>query len=221
MSDIVLRKLKVIRGAFQGVRFGVDTWWEFFLFCMDHMISTFLRKNPRFYHKRKVKNFKGKDSYRIKDIRLPLLDEETEDTFFWQGPFGQTCFHYCYFGDCCDEATVERSHGATLFWRETPYAYMGDGLNVEILPSDVVIDAGSWIGDFAAYASAKGAGEVYAFEPSPPAFNYLMQTAKLNPNKKGWATWSRRSSCLWTPRMRSAIPSLTKTACVGMPSGFL
>ncbi|WP_409152654.1 FkbM family methyltransferase [Fretibacterium fastidiosum] len=38
------------------------------------------------------------------------------------------------------------------------------------------------MGDFAAYASAKGAGEVYAFEPSPPAFNYLVQTTKLNPN---------------------------------------
>ena len=182
MSDVMLRKLKVVRGAFQGVRSGVDTWWEFFLFCLDRMLSTLLGKNPRFYHKRKVKNFKGKDSYRIKDIRLPLLDAETEDTFFWQGPFGQTCFHYCYFKDCRDEATVERSHGATLFWRETPYAYAGDGLDVEILPGDVVIDAGSWIGDFAAYASAKGAGEVYAFEPSPPAFNYLVQTTKLNPN---------------------------------------
>ena len=182
MSNVVLRKLKVVWSAFQGVRSGVDTWWEFFLFCLDRMISTFLGKNPRFYHKKKVKNFKGKDTYRIKDIRLPLLDEKTEDTFFWQGPFGQTCFHYCYFKDCRDEATVERSHGATLFWRETPYAYVGDGLDVEILPSDVVIDAGSWIGDFAAYASAKGAGEVYAFEPFPPTFNYLMQTAKLNPN---------------------------------------
>ena len=100
MSDVMLRKLKVVRGAFQGVRSGVDTWWEFFLFCLDRMLSTLLGKNPRFYHKRKVKNFKGKDSYRIKDIRLPLLDAETEDTFFWQGPFGQTCFHYCYFKDC-------------------------------------------------------------------------------------------------------------------------
>ncbi|MDR1650077.1 MAG: FkbM family methyltransferase, partial [Synergistaceae bacterium] len=49
-------------------------------------------------------------------------------------------------------------------------------------------DAGSWIGDFAAYASVKGA-VTYAFEPAGPTFEYLLKTAELNKNiypvKKG------------------------------------
>jgi FkbM family methyltransferase len=53
---------------------------------------------------------------------------------------------------------------------------------------DIVIDAGSWIGDFAAYASVKGA-VVYAFEPTDSTFQYLLKTAELNknihPGKKG------------------------------------
>ena len=55
-------------------------------------------------------------------------------------------------------------------------------------PGDVVVDAGSWIGDFAAYASVKGA-TVYAFEPIEVPYRYLLETARLNANilpvKKG------------------------------------
>ena len=51
-----------------------------------------------------------------------------------------------------------------------------------------MIDAGSWIGDFAAYASVKGA-TTYAFEPVDSTFTILEHTAELNgrivPVKKG------------------------------------
>ena len=61
-------------------------------------------------------------------------------------------------------------------------------IDVRVHPGDVVIDAGSWIGDFAAYASVKGA-TVYAFEPIEAPYRYLLETARLNANilpvKKG------------------------------------
>ena len=54
-------------------------------------------------------------------------------------------------------------------------------VNVTVKPGDIVIDAGSWIGDFAAYASVKGA-TVYAFEPTETTFELLKKTAELNGN---------------------------------------
>ena len=65
---------------------------------------------------------------------------------------------------------------------------MNDKVSVTVQPGDIVIDAGSWIGDFAAYASVKGA-QVYAFEPTDTTFETLKKTAELNGNiipvKKG------------------------------------
>ena len=64
-------------------------------------------------------------------------------------------------------------------------------MNVTVEPGYIVyivIDAGSWIGDFATYASVKGA-TVYAFEPTDSTFTILQKTAELNGNiipiKKG------------------------------------
>ena len=82
MLAVVLRKLDIVRVVLRGVRSGVDTWWEFFLFCVDHVMRTVLGRNPGFYHKEKVRGFKRSEYYQIGDIRLPLLDPETEDTFF-------------------------------------------------------------------------------------------------------------------------------------------
>ena len=69
------------------------------------------------------------------------------------------------------------------------YGLHNDKVDVTVKPGDIVIDAGSWIGDFAAYASSKGAAQVYAFEPMDEMFDYLVKTAALNPNitaiKKG------------------------------------
>ncbi|GHV43964.1 hypothetical protein FACS1894204_00190 [Synergistales bacterium] len=63
-----------------------------------------------------------------------------------------------------------------------------DIVDVTVEAGDVVIDAGSWIGDFAAYASVKGAVS-YAFEPDDKNYATLLKTAELNKNihpiKKG------------------------------------
>ncbi|MBQ3654817.1 MAG: FkbM family methyltransferase, partial [Synergistaceae bacterium] len=68
------------------------------------------------------------------------------------------------------------------------YGLVNDKVNVTVKPGDIVIDAGSWIGDFAAYASVKGA-TTYAFEPVDSTFKILERTAEMNgkiiPAKKG------------------------------------
>ena len=61
------------------------------------------------------------------------------------------------------------------------YGVVNNKVNVTVKPGDIVIDAGSWIGDFAAYASVKGA-TVYAFEPTETTFELLKKTAELNGN---------------------------------------
>ncbi len=73
------------------------------------------------------------------------------------------------------------------FGNEGLYGLVNDKVNVTVEPGDVVIDAGSWLGDFAAYASARcknlgGVKAVYAFEPTPDTFEYLKKTALLNEN---------------------------------------
>jgi len=64
------------------------------------------------------------------------------------------------------------------FTAEGPYE-----LNAVTLDAgDIVIDAGSWIGDFAALASVKGC-HTYAFEPVANLFaNFLTKTAAWNKN---------------------------------------
>jgi hypothetical protein len=67
---------------------------------------------------------------------------------------------------------------------EGPYGYTADGFDVTVKRGDVVIDAGAWIGDFSAYAAAKGAF-AYAFEPTAKTFGLLQKTAELNTNEGG------------------------------------
>jgi FkbM family methyltransferase len=66
--------------------------------------------------------------------------------------------------------------------QEGPYGYTDGAFDVSVKAGDTVIDAGSLIGDFAAYAAACGA-YTYAFEPVEESFNLLKKTAKLNNDK--------------------------------------
>lgn len=58
---------------------------------------------------------------------------------------------------------------------EGPYGYE----NVIVEPGDVVIDAGAYIGDFSAVASAMG-GDVHAFDPCPTYRSILNDVARMN-----------------------------------------
>lgn len=148
-------------------------------------------KNEDFYSnlylnshvRRLAKKFTTKDCIKIEDVRLPLLDREHEN-IFWAALFDDIFASYYYFNDSCDEKTVRLCENCCCTGL---YSLENDKVRVQVNPGDVVIDAGSWIGDFAAYSASRGV--TFAFEPSKRNFEYLQQTAELNPNifpiKKG------------------------------------
>ena len=154
---------------------------------MDRIIFRLRGKDPGLYKRALVKRRLNPDdnSYHVKDINLPLLPEETE--FLLAFPiYEETYWSYVNCNDRYDEEIFDY---CDKFLSEGLYGLVNDKVNVTVEPGDIVIDAGSWIGDFAAYASVRGAGLIYAFEPSEHAFRYLEQTAGLNRNiipvKKG------------------------------------
>lgn len=59
-----------------------------------------------------------------------------------------------------------------------------DGVEILVKKGDIVLDLGAWYGDFAAYASKKGA-TVYAFEPSAETRAMLEKTALYNKGNGG------------------------------------
>jgi FkbM family methyltransferase len=90
-----------------------------------------------------------------------------------------------FFADRPERKIVERLE---LIMLEGPYGWQDGDFDVTVHKGDIVIDAGAWIGDFAAYAASKGAS-VYAFEPTAEIFAMLEETAQLNghitPVRKG------------------------------------
>ena len=169
-----------------------DTVKEFFLSYFDRIMRS-AGKDTSFYHRERTKRLMSKissvlikenDCYRIKNIRLPLLDVHNEHSLVSE-VFGDTFWSYAYCDDKYDEETFDK---CDKFLGEGLYGLVNDKVNVTVKAGDIVIDAGSWIGDFAAYAAVKGA-KVYAFEPSERTFQLLEQTARLNGNiipvKKG------------------------------------
>jgi FkbM family methyltransferase len=123
--------------------------------------------------------FKTSEMYRIKDVRLPLLDDIRYENLLFFGVYQDTYWSYVNCNDRYDEETFDR---CDRFLPEGLYGLVNDSVNVTVEPGDIVIDAGSWIGDFAAYASVSGASAVYAFEPTEQNFEILQKTAELNKN---------------------------------------
>jgi FkbM family methyltransferase len=102
------------------------------------------------------------------------------------GLFADSFLFHVMFNDNYGKDTV------TMFENnmpEGPYGYTDGAFDVSVKAGDTVIDAGSLLGDFAAYAAARGAF-AYAFEPTETTFGLLEKTAELNggkifPVKKG------------------------------------
>ena len=88
-----------------------------------------------------------------------------------------TFLFHCYYNDSHDRATVEAIDRLDMI--EGPYGYVDGAFDVTVKGSDVVIDAGAWIGDFSAYAAFKGA-TAHAFEPVEETFQLLCETAALH-----------------------------------------
>lgn len=209
VAKVLSRKIRRING-------GMDTVPEFLLFFLDQSIRVLFKKNPHFYSRRKVNQFKDiikDDAYHIKDAKLPLLDDENRNVFFGY-VFEDTFYSYLFLDDSYDEDTVDR---CDVILYEGLYGLRNNEVDVRVMPGDVVIDAGSWIGDFAAYASAKGAS-VYAFEPLEPAFGYLEKTALLNGNitpvKKGLSDEVSKKA-IFVDECNTGASSLIEDLCLG------
>ena len=189
---IILKKLKkawnLIFIGIHCVHIKYYTLWEFMLLYANSVMINFTHKDLRLHIKAKSKRLKKEyfrdGVYELKEARLPSLSS-AETISFVSNNIDNTFLVYLKHGDCYDEAKINALY--TLL-PEGPYGLRNEQVDVTLSPGDIVLDAGSWIGDFAAYASAKGA-ITYAFEPTNESYEYLLQTAKLNKNiypvKKG------------------------------------
>lgn len=177
-----------LKKKFMRAYYGLDTWREFWVLRFERIARLFGNRTE-FYRNEHMRSLSekyiGKDFMQIKDIRYPLLNEPDRLYSFMFSILEDTLGSYVCFGDRYDEKTFDTC-GALI--NEGLYGLVNDKVSVTVEPGDIVIDAGSWIGDFAAYASVKGA-TTYAFEPSDENFAYLLKTAELNKNiipvKKG------------------------------------
>ena len=135
------------------LRHGVYTPKELFLWFVDAMNKKFFHKNSDFYVREHVKRILNPDAeaYHIKDVKLPLLDSINERILAAE-IFNDTFESYIHFDDRYDEKIFDECE---KFLAEGLYGLVNDKVNVTVEPGDIVIDAGSWIGDFAAYASVK------------------------------------------------------------------
>lgn len=98
--------------------------------------------------------------------------------------FLSTFYFHFFLNNDYSEKNVRRFDGIIP---EGAYCFENNEIKVTVDPGDIVIDAGSWIGDFAAFASTKGA-VTYAFEPIISTYKWLEETAKLNNNRTGKCT---------------------------------
>ena len=167
---------------------GFDTPRVFFLLCVNYLMVFFGHKNCFLHFKARrdhlEEQYRAGDVYVFKEVRLPFLESSTGD-FFWGSVFEDIFWTYLKHDDCYEESSMNPYYDLL---QEGTYCLRNDVVDVRVNAGDVVLDVGSWVGDFAAYASAKGA-TVYAFEPSENSYDYLLKTAKLNKNinpvKKG------------------------------------
>jgi FkbM family methyltransferase len=134
--------------------------------------------------------FEGGDGlepcFNFNGAKLPYIKDEYSAMCDLSGLFADSFLFHVMFNDNYGKDIV------TMFesnMPEGPYGYTDGAFDVSVKAGDTVIDAGSLIGDFAAYAAARGAF-TYAFEPTETTFELLEKTAKLNggkifPVKKG------------------------------------
>lgn len=178
---------------------------------IDRIVEQFTGRGTTFGRKvrstRYARTFTEGNIYRIRDVKLPVMDPADEDTFF-NSIFGDTFTSYVLFDDDYSEKTFDFCDG---LFGEGLYCLMNDKVNVTVKPGDIVIDAGSWCGDFAAYASVKGA-KVYAFEPTDTTFEFLKKTAELNENiipiKKGLSDEAKSMTLFEYPEYNTGSNSL-------------
>ena len=163
---------------------GFITPLEYMFLCIDRGMGKIFKHDPhiaaRLTTRRMINELRKagcveKDFYRLRDAKIPLLSIEDAIEFF---PHVMNDDFYCYMH--LNDSYLEKDINELFYLLvEGPYGLVNDKVNVTVRPGDIVIDAGAWIGDFAAYASAKSA-KVYAFEPLEANYSVLLKTAGLN-----------------------------------------
>ena len=161
---------------------GFITRREMFWKYVDRAFAKVFNVKTDFYYKSLIARLKAEywheedSSYHMKDVRFPEMDYVYSQRL---NGIVALLWTYLRFDDRHDE---EISDYCCKLFGEEPYVLVNDSVNVIVEAGDIVIDAGSWVGDFAAYASVKGADKVYAFEPTAKTFEILKNTAELNGN---------------------------------------
>lgn len=179
------RRFAMLANAFAEVARGKAGISLPFCICIDFLTNRLFRKNWMFvlrsrkrFEPRLIERYsalyKREDNFDFDGIKLPLMDKNYESLLL--GPiYPETIFPHTEMGD----RFPEEMH---IKYDRVFYGFQGRGLDATVAPGDVVIDIGSWVGDFAAYSSMKGASKIYAFEPTPMTYGYLCRTAELNEN---------------------------------------
>jgi len=129
-------------------------------------------KKRKDYESLKKKYLKG-GIWDFNGIKLPNNEDISMELLEC---YKDTLFVFCHFND-----NYHSCYTDLIFSNEGAYGYQNDKMDVTVKKGDIVIDAGAWIGDFSAYASAKGA-YCYAFEPNVHILNLLRITQQLNPH---------------------------------------
>jgi hypothetical protein len=129
---------------------------------------------------RTVKKYLDKTNryFDFNGARLPDISANKEKLNTLKSVFEDVLLFFCIYQDNYSKEFVRFMDTIMV---EGPYGYTDNSFDVTVKKGDVVIDAGAWIGDFSAYAAAKGA-ICYAFEPTRETFDWLCKTRDLNSN---------------------------------------
>ena len=173
-----------VTNRLRKLRYGIDTPYEFFLAAVNSLARAVTGKefylSENHVEQRRRRELIKDGYYQIGQIKFPLLDSFNE-MMLRNGIYWDTFCSYLYFNDKYDEKTYDMCKS---YSPEGPYGLVNDKVNVTVEKGDIVIDAGSWIGDFSAYSAMRGAA-AYAFEPTNETYNYLLKTIELNKNLPG------------------------------------
>lgn len=146
-----------------------------------HFLPDFFEKiYCNVWKKRWLKTANGKTFFDFKVAKLPDVSKEYEKLRGLTWTYEDIFLLPTLFNDSHDKSIVEEFD---RYLNDGPYGYTDSDIDVTVKANDIVIDAGAWIGEFAAYAANKGA-TVYAFEPVRETYSWLCRTVELNRAQK-------------------------------------
>ena len=122
---------------------------------------------------------KGNSYFDFNGSKFPDISNRKEDFIIFRISIFQDTFTVPVYFDNNHDSKIVKHLDKVM--SEGPYGYRDCEKNIDVTvhPSDIVIDAGAWFGDFSAYCSSQQA-ICYAFEPSPNNHSMLCETATLN-----------------------------------------